>query len=501
MNPKTTILRPKDKERLRSKDWRISHFYKIKDKQKRLITFKRNRTQQDFNKRKWNRNIILKSRQLGFTTFEAIDTLDDVLFTRNFDALLIAQDLDTAKDIFDNKIHLAWQNYRLKELYTADMESARKIKFGFGDKTWSSITVDSSGRAGTFHRVHISELAQVCHKFPAKAKEIIDGTIPSVPMNGRLDIESTAESSDDKFYEMFWEAWERGEPKHSIEFKAHFYNWQWDDEQMATIVPETNLPAEFKEYQKQHNLTDIEITYYYFQWLSLNKDWQALKKEYPTTPYEAFEGAGNKLFDAIKLSLQSLREGERAGDWIYYDPYELGHEYGIGADVSEGIGQASSTAVVWDFTTVKPKVVAIYFNNKIPPDQFAYVLKDGGTKYGMAIIASERNNHGHTTISKLKEIYPEEYIYQEKGKYGWETNLVSKPKMMYDFSTAINNELVEIPSRQIISEARRYDKEELQSTRFDSEVTQHYDLLIGAAIGFQMKNERVNKNEVSVFIP
>ena len=497
------ILNEKQRKQLGSKEYRISHLYKIKDKNSKLIRFKRNRVQQDFNKNKRSRNIILKSRQLGFTTDEAIDTLDDVLFTRNFDALLIAQDLDTAKDIFDNKVHLAWQNYPLKELYTTDMESARKIKFGFGDKTYSSITVDSSGRAGTFHRVHISEFAQVCHKFPAKAKEIIDGTIPSVPMSGRLDIESTAETSDDRFYDMFWEAWER-EPKHQTQFKAHFYNWQWDDEQMAQIKePIKELPVEFISYQKQYNLTDIEITYYYLQWLALNKDWSALKKQYPTTPYEAFEGAGNKLFDAVKLSLQQLRESERVGDWIYYDPYELGHEYGIGGDVSEGIGQASSTVVVWDFTPTKPKVVAIYFNNKIPPDQFAYVLKDGGTKYGMAIIAPERNNHGHTTISKLKEIYPEEYIYKDdKGKYGWETNLVSKPKMMYDLSTGVNNELVEVPSRQIISEARRYDKEELQSMRFDPEATQHFDLLIGAAIGFQMKNERaVNRNEVSVFIP
>ncbi len=139
-------LRSQDKERLKSKEWRLSHLYFIKDKNKNLIQFKRNRAQQHFNENKHLRNIILKSRQLGFSTDEAIDTLDDSLFTRNFDGLLIGQDLETAKDIFANKVDLAWQNFRLKELYKVNTESARQMKFDYGDGTFSSITVDSSGR-------------------------------------------------------------------------------------------------------------------------------------------------------------------------------------------------------------------------------------------------------------------------------------------------------------------------------------------------------------------
>ena len=110
-------LRPQDKERLGSKEWRVEHFYKIKNKQKQLVTFKKNKAQRDFDKNKHCRNIILKSRQLGFTTLEAIDMLDDTLFQRNMDCLFIAQDLETAKDIFDNKIKLAWDNFVLADQY------------------------------------------------------------------------------------------------------------------------------------------------------------------------------------------------------------------------------------------------------------------------------------------------------------------------------------------------------------------------------------------------
>ena len=92
-------LSQKNKERLGSKEWRLSNLYKIRNKDGQLITFKKNRAQEDFDKNKHNRNILLKSRQLGFTTLEAIDMLDECLWTRNYQGLFIAQDLDTAKEI------------------------------------------------------------------------------------------------------------------------------------------------------------------------------------------------------------------------------------------------------------------------------------------------------------------------------------------------------------------------------------------------------------------
>ena len=481
--------------RLKDKNWRVSHLYKIKDKQSKLIQFKPNRVQKHFDENKHTRNLILKSRQLGITTFEAIDMLDDTLFTRNFSGLFIAQDLDTAKDIFSNKVDLAWQNFPLQELYKVNTDSARQFKFDFGDKTMSSMTVEGSGRSGTYNRLHISELDWVCNKFPDKAKEILEGSIPAVPLMGRIDIETTAKGSEGKFYDMFIDAWTRGNPTTPTQFKAHFYNWTWDDEELALITNEDIISFKnsadfslFRDYQAQHKLSDREITYYYFKWLSLNKDWGSMKSEYPTTWYECFEGSGNKLFDATKVGKLVPQTGTKVGDWTYYDEWDGRHLYGMGADVAEGVGQDSSTAVIWDFSLTKPKVVATYQNNKISPDLLAYELANGGMKYGMALIAPERNNHGHSTISKLKEIYPEKFIYEEKDKLGWDTNLVTKPKMMFDLSTAVNDELVDIPSIGIIHEMRRYDKEELNTMKFNDETTQHWDLLTACAIGFQMKN-------------
>lgn len=490
-----SLLTPLQKKHLSNKKWRMSNLYKIRNKDGVLVVFKPNRAQLDFEEHRTLRNLIVKSRQLGFTTLEAIDILDDCLFTRNYNGLFIAQDLDTAKDIFSNKIELAWNQFALSALYKVNTDTARQIKFDFGDKTLSTFTVDSSGRSGTFNRLHISEFDLVCRKYPDKAREILEGSIPAIPLGGRVDIETTVKGSEGRFYDMVMSSMENSNPT-PMDWKVHFYNWQWDDAELSKIKEDDISVFKvsvdyslFRDYQIQHKLNDREITYYYFKWISLSKDWASMKSEYPTTIWEAFEGSGNKMFDSDKLNKMELKVGERVGDWIYYEKPIIGHNYRAGCDVAEGVGQDSSTVVIWDFTPLKPKIVAEYANNKIAPDLFAYEIKNGCSLYGMAMAGVERNNHGHTTISKLKEIYPERYIYKDiKEKYGWDTNLITKPKMMFDLNTAVNNELVDIPSLRIVNEMRRYDKEDLSSARFDSQSTQHFDLIIASAIGLQMKD-------------
>lgn len=426
--------------------------------------------------------------------------LDDTLFNPNFDALFIAHIKEEALKIFDNKIDFAWKNFddQFKQLWGMDNERANAFKFDFGDKTFSSISVSLSGRSGTYQRIHVTEFAKMCKDNPMGAKEIITGTIPTLPLNGRLDIESTADGEFGFFHDMFWEAWNRGEPTRQVEFKAHFYNWQWDEEEMAQIQIETQLPKDFLEYQIKHKLTDREISYYYLKWLSLNKNWEALRQEYPTTPEEAFIASGNKLFSKESLDkLDPQEPKETQGDWAYFDDYKPNHRYALGADVSEGLGLDSSTCTVWDFSYVKPKVVARYKNNKIEPDIFAYEIKAGGNRFGTCLVAVERNNHGHTTLAKLKEIYPTDRIYKEirkdkatdktTEKLGWHTNNATKPKMLYDFNTALNEELVDIPDKVLIFEARIFDKSDLSEGRKD-EFTRHYDVLMSAVIGYQMKD-------------
>lgn len=493
--------------RLLDKAWRISHLYKIKDKNANLIPFTRNRAQADFSARKTHRNIILKSRQLGFTTDTVVDSLDDVLFRPNYDALILSYDQQSQTDIFANKAQLAWDHFPLSHLYSVENDRSNMLKFGFGDKRTSSLSVRMSGRSGTYHKLHVSEFAKICKSDPARAKEIITGTFPAVPLDGTIDIESTAEGEFGYFYTMFWEAWERqlaGRPPLATDFTAFFYNWTYDDLEIAKVTPVDLdlMPREFHEIMRKHKLSHQQISYYFLKWVSLGRDWESLLQEYPTTPEEAFRSSGRKFFQAEKVELLEAHEqvGERTGDLVVFEDYNPRHRYAIGADPSEGTGNDASALVVMDFTSPVARVVAQLVSRDMPPEIFAYELARTGNRYGTCLIAVERNNIGHAVLMKLKDIYPLDFIYTEirtgnlddktTTRMGWNTTVASKPQMMYDIATAVHDEAFYCPSRMLRMDMKTYDADDV-GTRKRNDDSPHWDVLTAAAIAFQMRTHNM----------
>lgn len=332
--------------RLKDKEWRLDHLYKIRNKEGQLIQFKRNRAQKHYSENKALRNLILKSRQLGFTTYEAVDSLDDVLFTPNMDALMIAHNLEAGESIFTKKISFAWEKMpeALRQLYGVDAKTSKTLKYDFGKKGFSSIAVDTSGRSGTYQRVHVTELAEISKKYPKKVPDIIEGTIPAVPTSGRVDIESTSQGASGEFYEMYMEALERGEPQIPQQYKAHFYNWTWDDEEMAKIsqpIPFNQMEQgdKFQEYAHKYNLSPVEITYYYQKWQSLNKKWNALKREYPTTPQEAFEAVSEGTFYGETLGIMEMNGQVGVWPWDRAMKVHTVWDLGVGKNMKVGFFQ------------------------------------------------------------------------------------------------------------------------------------------------------------------
>lgn len=499
---------------LKDKNWRLANLYKITNEFGKLVTFNKNPAQEHFTKNKHTRNIILKSRRLGFTTFSAIDMLDNTLFNENWNSLFISYDDQSSKKVFDEMVMLAWLHFALQQIYKVDLSNANQLKLNFGDNTFSSIEVKSSGRGGRYNHIHISEFAKICAKYPQKAVEIMTGSIPALTPNGFLTIESTAEGDQSDFHDMYWSSVERANSKHQLlphEYKPHFYNWQWDQIRINHIKqPDAQIPKQFLDYQKQHNekakkmpllyqpITDIQLTYWFYKYIELNSKWSRLLQEFPTTAEEAFQHSGSKLFDQLKLEKQKQFQREpiaQVGDWKLYEEPAPNHIYVVGADPSEGTGNDHSAAAIIDFTPKRPRVVATYANNMIQPDLFAFELKTQARAYNYALVMVERNNSGHATLTQLKQIYPPEYIYKEEReqtetteqteKLGWHTNLVTKPRMFYDLSTAVNEELIELVSQQLIHEARMYDRGTLQKTKADPEATNHFDSLTATAIAFQ----------------
>jgi len=487
-------------KRLLDKNWRINHLYKIVDKQAKLIVFKENEAQKKYNREAHSRNVNLKSRQRGFTTNAVIDGLDDVLFNRNYNFTLIAHTKKDAEKIF-KKAKIAWKHFPLKHLYTLEKETQEELQFAHG----STIRITTSARSDTVQRLHISEFGKICAKYPEKALEIMTGSIPAVPITGRIDIESTAEGETGFFYEMCQEAMQRSKLTNVLEFKFFFFGWT-DDPDCQLQGDYSEIPQHLQIYQSKHQLTDKQIYWYFNQRKTLKGK---MKQEYPTNPDEAFASSGNKLFP-IEIILNKLkneiREGNQVNEWIFFKEYRPGHQYGLGADVSEGIGRDSNTAIIIDYNI--GEVVARYKNNNISPDLFAYEIKNGCEKFGNCVAGVERNNHGHATLLKLKEIYLIDHIYKEvkvdtifdtEGtKLGWHTNLATKPRAMYDLKTAIEENLLIIPDRALLTEMKVYDREELNKIKSDPEVTNHFDLLMACMVAWEMRKHVVKLQNYNI---
>ncbi len=161
----------------------------------------------------------------------------------------------------------------------------------------------------------------------------------------------------------------------------------------------------------------------------------------------------------------------------------------------------SSTSVIIDFSTLPAQVVATYKNNEIKPDVFADDLKRQADQFGECYIAPEKNNHGHATIGRLKQIYPKRKIHKTQMKetkidtygdaieYGWHTNALTKPKMLFDLAKAIDNGMLQLNCADLIAEVRSYTRNDLMDAEVDPRLTtRHFDLLVACAIAFQMKD-------------
>ena len=180
----------------------------------------------------------------------------------------------------------------------------------------------------------------------------------------------------------------------------------------------------------------------------------------------------------------------------YWDSYQPHHRYAIGADTSEGIGKDANTFALWDFGTFPDDVArltATYFNNRIPPDLFGHELVRVGREYGNCLIAPEANNTGHATIGAMRgypniftDVKTDSRSIKRTERFGWRTTRKSKPQMLFDFRKDYNDGKIKIYDANVLKEMRSYTTADLTDTQV-SLVTRHFDLLMAAVIGYQMR--------------
>ena len=296
--------------------WRLSHLYKIITKADdnddgMVVTFKPNRAQRRLIRRLWHRNLILKARQLGFSTLVCILWLDTALFSKDpIRCGIIAQDREAAEALFRGKVKFAYDNLPdwLRERMPLAKATASELEFAHNG---SSIRVATSMRSGTIHRLHISEFGKICAKYPDKAREVVTGSIPAVPKSGICIIESTAEGQDGYFYEMTKRAQalaEQGAELTVKDWRFHFYAWwmapEYAIDPEGVVFTEADL-AYFNEVEAKigRALTEGQRAWYVTTRRADFADEAPLMwQEYPSFPDEAFQVSTEGCYYAAQLA-------------------------------------------------------------------------------------------------------------------------------------------------------------------------------------------------------
>ncbi len=298
--------------------WRIcsGYLYKIMVKSpipgeaETVVPFKPNAAQLEFLDNLWNRNLILKARQLGFTTLASILWLDHAMFVADQRCGIIAQDRDSAEAFFRDKVRLAYDRLPalLKKMMPLKRESASELLFAHNN---SSMRVATSMRGGTIHRLHVSEFGRICAHFPDKAVEIVTGSIPAVPLDGIAIIESTAEGQDGEFYKMTKRAMaikELGQELTVRDYRFHFYAW-WKDPGYrlegghVVITEEDQLYFDATEIEIGQKIDQSQRRWYVATRESdFSGDPEKMWQEYPSTPMEAFKVSSEGKYFAQQLA-------------------------------------------------------------------------------------------------------------------------------------------------------------------------------------------------------
>ena len=136
----------------------------------------------------------------------------------------------------------------------------------------------------------MSEFGKTCARNPLKAEEVITGTLQSVPIDGKIIIESTGEGNDGFYADMVNTSHQRGnEDLSDLDYKLFFFPWYLEEKyrmkkDYKITVDEADYFSEI-ESKQDVKLDKRQRNWYLFQKSILG---DKIKQEFPSTVSESF---------------------------------------------------------------------------------------------------------------------------------------------------------------------------------------------------------------------
>lgn len=511
----------------------IEQFLKIRTKDGTLMPLIMNAPQRrlyEAIRQQWKANkpvriIILKARQMGFSTLTGAILFAITATNFNIETMIMAHKEESTANLF----RMSQRFYEelpdpLKPQRRA--ANARELVFdkpskasggkGLGSRIRCATAGGKGvGRSSTLSCVHLSEFAF----WPGEKLLTFAGLVQAVPDRPGtvIIIESTANGYD-AFKEM-WDAAVEAQRSGTDGYTPIFFAWYEMEEYRRPPLPGFQRTAEEEEMAQAFGLDDEQLAWR--RWCiatNCGGDVDLFHQEYPSTPEEAFIATGQCVFDKKVLILRreqvkaeiwergrfriehdiaggilsfEWESEERGPVWIRKRP-ERCVPYVLGADTA-GTGTDFFAAHVLDNRT-GDQVAKIH--HQFGERAFAEQLYCLGEYYNWALIGVETNYSTFPEVCLEELRYPRLYVRQRVDNftgslvnaYGFETTSKTRPLIIDGLKDVVKQAPETLHDFDTMGEMLTFVYDE--TWKGQAEEGKHDDLVMSLAIAHFIRGQQ-----------
>lgn len=439
-----------------------------------------NRTQRAFEERRGSRNIILKARQMGLTTWSAARFFLRTITRPGTLTLQVAHTQEAAEEIF--RIVHRFQNYlpvRLREgALRTSRSNAKQLIFSELDSQYRVVTAGdrNAGRGLTVQNLHCSEVA----RWPGDASETLAGLRAALAPEAEVIIESTPNGMGDCFHQEWLKADETGTVR-------HFFPWWMESRYRAHAADEHSLSTEEQALRSKHGLDLGQIAFR----RRIRADFRGLaRQEYAEDEESCFRASGDSVFeleavDARLASAPDPVERRRNGELEIWLPPVGDREYLVAVDPAGGGSCGDYSAI--EVLELETGLQCAEFAGHVGGLELARLAADLAKEYRQAWVVVERNNHGSGVLAHLESSCGYVRLYAQGGQTGWLTTSVSRPAVLGKLDAALVEEPWRFNSKRLLGECRSFVR--LADGRTGARAGSHDDRVMAMAIGLAVRDE------------
>ncbi len=271
---------------------------KVRTRSGNIALLKANKVQEQFERERGQRNIVLKARQLGLTTWTAGRFFLKTITQPGTLTLQVAHTMDSAEEIF-RIVHrfLDYMPERLRKgCLRTSHANARQIVFPELESQYRVVSAGerNAGRGLTVQNLHCSELA----RWPGDPAETLAGLRAALAPDGEQILESTPNGIGGCFYDEWHTAGETGTVR-------HFFPWWMESHYCAKAVAEDSLSEEERALIARYGLKLTQIGYRRI----VRANFRGLAcQEYAEDEESCFRASGDSVFEmeAVEQRLASV---------------------------------------------------------------------------------------------------------------------------------------------------------------------------------------------------